>query len=189
MNLMKQARTKQKGISVIEYIIALTVLLIVVVGWLGVASTGVKNNHFVIEVGDLDILGQRKANELIKQLPVVLSQVPKGNTSVGSLIDLLPSYSEQLNDSGCVIKTDGDGAANGVDCTAIADEALGQTFSDSRVPHFTQQWMIVTNYPDQGNVTVAVKLVRLGSNPITRVVRQTKVDGIVQSPSPSKTRF
>lgn len=173
---------RQKGISIIEYLIALTILSLVVVGAFGLASTGVKNNHFVIEVGDLDILGERKANELIKQLPVILTQMPKQTSSVGSLTELLPLYSEQLNDSGCVIRTNSDEGAIGVDCTAIADQAVGQTLSASRVPTFTRQWLILTNYPDQGNVTVVVKLVRLGINPITRIARQTKVDGIIQSP-------
>lgn len=173
---MKKRMKKQAGLSIIEFIIALTLVLIVIVGWLRVTSNGIQNNYFVVQMGEVDTLGKSKAQAVIDNLTTIIPYLGT-QTVAGSLIpnQLLPNYSDQLNESGCVIGVDG------VDCSEVSKlpQTEGHKLSDSRVPRFTRQWVIKENFPDQGNISVMVRLERLGPNPIVRMFKETKADGVI----------
>ena len=175
---MAKTLDKQAGVSLVEYIIALTLVVIVIVGWLRLTSYGIQNNHFVVQLGEMDTLARGKVHAIIDNLAVIVPHLAT-QTGSGSLNpgELLPGYSDQLNQSGCLIGADGEP----VDCTEVSQllQTKGHTLSDSRVPRFTRQWLISTNYPDQNNITVTLHIKRLGTNPIVRLSKETKIDGIV----------
>jgi hypothetical protein len=67
----------------------------------------------------------------------------------------------------------GNGAITGVDCSlAIAGKP-----TNSLVPRYRRQWVLVKDKPNIGDVTVAVILIDLANNAIVRSEIITKVDG------------
>lgn len=175
---MKNSIKKQTGLSLIEFIIALVLVLVIIVGWMRITSNGIQNNHFMVQMGDVDTLGRSKTQSVIDNLGNILphlgTQTVAGSLSPGQL---LPGYSDELNESGCLIKPDGDG----VDCSEVSQlpQTQGHTLSDSRTPRFNRQWLIKENFPDQGNISVMVRIERLGPNPIIRMFKQVKIDTVV----------
>ena len=67
----------------------------------------------------------------------------------------------------------GNGTVTGVDCSLATD---GKP-TDSLVPRYRRQWVLVKDKPSTGDVTVAVIVIDLGNNSIIRSEIITKVDG------------
>ena len=67
----------------------------------------------------------------------------------------------------------GNGAISGVDCSL----ATAGKPTDSLVPRYRRQWVLVKDKPSLGDITVAVILIDLANNAIVRSEIITKVDG------------
>ncbi|MFY9224841.1 MAG: hypothetical protein WAQ98_19370 [Blastocatellia bacterium] len=78
------------------------------------------------------------------------------------------------NDDGNDDKGDGgNGAISGVDCSL----ATAGKPTNSLVPRYRRQWVLVKDKPSLGDITVAVILIDLANNSIVRSEIITKVDG------------
>src|SRR5205823_1340345 len=102
----------EMGFTLFEYIIALIIVMVAFVAWIGLSTTAVKNGQFVSKLADVKALATSKAAELAGNESLIAQNFPMGITSMGSLEpdNINPGCCyEELNRSGCIIKIDASG--------------------------------------------------------------------------------
>src|SRR5262249_33770322 len=115
-------RRREEGVSFVEFVIALAIVLIVVIGWLGLATAGVKNGSFTVKLGDVNDLASTKAAELIKNADELAKTIPKDRQQIGSIApaQAVEGFFDLLDEQGRPYSTKSDSPAR-----------------------FSRQWMIV----------------------------------------------
>src|ERR1044071_10418761 len=95
-------RPKEAGLSSLEYIIALIIIMIAFVGWLNLTSTSIRNAGFVKKLADVNALASTKISQLDSQVNSLVAAIPSGQSQIGSLAPDAPinGYFEQLNQAG-----------------------------------------------------------------------------------------
>jgi hypothetical protein len=153
----------QNGFSILEYIVALIIVMVAIVAWLELAATGVKNTTFAKRLDDAETLASSRATELIKQADELVKKIPRGKRRVGSLSPdgRDRDYSDVLNES--------------LELITSKDRP-----DENSSPKFVRQWVVIRDLPGKGEVTVLVS-VSYKENNRTRLVgfaRAVKSDGI-----------
>src|SRR5205085_9628832 len=105
MNKRVHDRAGEAGISILEYIIALVLVMIALIAWLELTATGVKNGTFVKRLGDVESLSSSKAAELARQANTLIKIIPNGQRKIGSIAPnaQIDGYSDLLDGYGNVI--------------------------------------------------------------------------------------
>lgn len=94
-----------KGLSLIECLIALILISMVLATLFTMTAAGVKNGRFVTKVADTRVLSERKAADVFKDIDKQLTLFPAKETRLGSLDPSAPvsGYFDTLNQSGCLL--------------------------------------------------------------------------------------
>ena len=149
----------EAGISILEYIIALVLVMIAFVTWLELTATAVKKGTFVKRLGDVEALASSKAADLAKQADELVKKIPKNQGKAGSVAPSKPvgGYFELLDESGQVIPD--------------TSKALSK---------FERQWLIIKDLPGKNEVTVYVSVLYKERNrtSIFRLTKAVKTDGM-----------
>ncbi len=96
---------RNKGFSLIEYIIAFVLIGAVMATLFSITVGGLKNGRFVQKLADVKVLASQKATDLFNDIPNQLKNIPRGQTIGGSIDPNAPAigYFDLLNESGCVV--------------------------------------------------------------------------------------
>ena len=173
--------SRQAGFSLLEYIIALTILMIAFVAWLQLTATAVNNGRFVQKLADVKTLSSSKVMELSQRATAIVQSFSPGQSRVGSLEpdNLVSGYFDELNESGCIISRNPQGQLV-LDCSNVSappSAGVNPTFSQSAVPKYLRQWMIVRDQPTIGDISVYVSVAYKEPYHITRLEKIVKTDG------------
>ena len=149
----------EAGISIVEYIVAVTLIGIAFVTWLELTSTGVKNGTFAQRLGDVKSLATSKATELAKDADKLIKDIPKGKRKIGSITpgQAMSGYFELLDSKG---------------------ELISSAYSKNTQVKFVRQWLIVKDLPYKDEVTVYVAVIYKDTNRVLRLAKAVKADGI-----------
>ena len=99
-------RSNQKGFSLIEIIIAITLLIGLMAVLMTMVVGGVKSSKTGQHIADLKTLVSQKNSEITNNLPNELKRFAADQTLVGSINPAEPvnGYFDLLNDSGCIVQ-------------------------------------------------------------------------------------
>lgn len=161
---LRKKRNGEAGVTILEYIIALVIIMVAFIAWLELTATAVKNGSFVKRIGDVKGLASSKAADLAKRADELVKKIPKNQRRAGTVFPNRPidGYFELLDASGAAIPN--------------ARKALS---------YFERQWLVVKDLPAKGEVTVHVSVVykEAGRTSIIRYADAVKTDGLTESKS------
>ncbi len=182
------------GFTLLECAIAAILITIALGSLMKLAFTVIKNTTFDQKVADSKILITQKNTTLFKDLANQISKIPSGQSRAGSVDPTAPitGYYDFLNESGCLIlnrsSQSGSGASTGLvgsgsidttgglaslDCSA----STSTTPSTSTIVKYRRQWLISKDFPNPGDVSLAVTIVYQQTNQIADTFMITKTDG------------
>jgi hypothetical protein len=152
-------RRDEAGLTILEYIIALIIVMVAFVTWLSLTSTGVRNGVFVKKLADVKWLSSQKAAELSDKATVILKQIPQTEQKIGSIAPnkAEAGYFDLLDETGNLI-TDESGSIG--------------------TARYIRQWMIVKNFPVEGNISIYVSVSYKATNKVIRLAKVIKTDGL-----------
>lgn len=172
---LKLAEKKIDGFTLIELVIALLIVGIGFVAWLGLASTTVNNGRYGQKLGDIRWAADTKAKVLVENidsfLPLLTTQTQLGSIDPNNPI---AGYYDELNENGFVIVTDNNH-------TYLIDQHGEKIVSPSKnemIPQYIRQWRITKNVPNVDEITVVATLTRKENNQTVRIAREIKIDGL-----------
>lgn len=158
-------RRSQAGLSAIEYVIALIIVMIAFVGWLQLTPSTIKQGAFTKKLADVSLLCSAKSIELSPKAVDLVKSLPKGG-SVGSIAPQSPinGFNDQLNNAGEIIST----------------LAGTQSANQDKVIVFKRQWMIVRDLPNDNDVTIFVSVSYNGSSgKVVKVTKKVNIEAII----------
>lgn len=194
-----------KGFTLIETIIAVAIGAIIFGGIATLCVSTVKNAKFVEKLTDTNTLLSQKMSDLLNNASVETAKIPKDVLRVGSINPSSPvsGYFDTLNESGCLISNPitspvleppikagarlgtgklGDLDSNTGDSTTQpalnCSTSTFTTTSQSLIPKFRRQWVIVKDFPGVGDMTFSVVIVAIQTNQIVTASTITKSDGV-----------
>lgn len=199
-------KDKNLGFSLIEVIIAITLLIALMAVAITMTVGGIKSAKTNQVIADLKTLGSQKNGEISNNLTNELKRFASDQSLVGSINPSLPTngYFDLLNESGCIVRK-----TSFVDSPTKdipIDPSKGQKFpaagirgdtgqgetgennidcskatfgipSLSLTPRYRRQWAIAKDKPLAGDKTIAVIIIDLASNKIVRQEVLIKTDG------------
>lgn len=196
------SRHNTSGFTLLECAIAAILISIALGSLMKLAFTVIKNTTFDQKIADSKILITQKNTALFKDLANQISKIPSGQSKAGSVDPTAPirGYYDFLNESGCLIlnqsSQSGSGASTGlvgsgsidtigsgsIDTTgglASLDCSLSTstTPSNSTIAKYRRQWLISKDFPNHGDVSLAVTIVYQQTNQIADTFMITKTDG------------
>jgi hypothetical protein len=173
---------KEAGFSLLEYIIALVLVMVAFVTWLQLTTTGVKNGRFVQKLADVKALSSNKATELGEQAETILQKFTANQTKLGSLEPNNPVINpalnccyEQLNYRGDLITIDPNTGKQVL--ITQNKQVITNPAPNELIAQFTRQWIIIKDEPTVGDVTIYVSVADKDPNQIVRVAKLVKTDG------------
>lgn len=149
----------QRGISIIEYIIALLIVTIGIVSWLELTTSAVQTGTHVEKLSITKDLAREKATELAKNANTLFAQVPQTIDTLGSITPNAPivNYSDYLDYQGNTIPNN-------------------QSSPSTTIPKFIRQWLLVRNEPNNNDFTIVVSVVYAENNRIVRIAKSVVSD-------------
>ncbi len=183
-----------KGFTLLECAIAAILVTIALGSLMKLVFAVIKNTTFDQKVADSKVFIAQKNTDLFKDLPNQVAKIPVGQTKIGSVDPTVPmtGYYDFLNESGCLLvsqsggtgggKTTGlgstdtgaiGGALNTIDCSnsTVANP------STSTVARYRRQWMMIKDFPLNGDVSMVVTIVYQQTNQVADTSIITKTDG------------
>jgi hypothetical protein len=144
-------KSNENGITLIECIIALIIIMVAVLGLFDLMITSVRNGEFIQRLADVQALSYGKATEIANDVNKVVATIPQGQTKIGSVApdDPVVGFYDELDRRGNVIE-------------------------EGAVVKFTRQWMVVKDHPLQGDITVYCSVTYRDKHYITRLARVVK---------------
>jgi hypothetical protein len=144
-------KRSENGLTLVECIIALIIIMVAVLGLFDLMVISVRNGEFIQRLADVQALSYGKATEVANDVNKVVATIPQGQTKIGSVApsDPVVGFYDTLDRAGNVIETEG-------------------------VAKFTRQWMVVKDHPLQGEITVYCSVTYLDKHYITRLARVVK---------------
>lgn len=175
---MRKLILSKRGFTLFECVVAASIMVIALLAVMSLCVTATKNAKFAERAIDSNVLISQKSNDLFNSLSRELSKFPKGQVQVGSINADQPiaGYYDTLNQYGCIIGTTN--GTNGILSTVDCSHAVTNSPVQDVTPKFRRQWTIKKNYPRTGDVTIAVTLVYIDLNQITKTLLKTKSDGL-----------
>jgi hypothetical protein len=147
------SKQRQAGLSALEYVIAVVIILVVFTAWLQLTSTAIQNGNFVKRLADVGNLASFKANELSANADAEVEKLLTANLTTGGAIAPLtpvPGYFDEFDETGKPALSTGAGAAV-----------------------FRRQWTVVRDKPNVGDVTFVVSVSYIGG--AGKVLRLAKI--------------
>lgn len=104
-NLNNSSIFNNKGLSLIECLIALILISMVLATLFTMTAAGVKNGRFVTKVADTRVLSEKKVADVFKNISNQLKLFAPKENQLGSLDPStpMPGYFDVLNQSGCLL--------------------------------------------------------------------------------------
>lgn len=104
-NLNNSSIFNNKGLSLIECLIALILISMVLATLFTMTAAGVKNGRFVTKVADTRVLSEKKVADVFKNISNQLKLFAPKENQLGSLDPStpVPGYFDVLNQSGCLL--------------------------------------------------------------------------------------
>ncbi|MCS6884667.1 MAG: hypothetical protein RMM17_03245 [Acidobacteriota bacterium] len=154
---MKLDSDFKHGFSLVEYLVALTLVMLAFVTWLRLSATAVQSGKFVSRLAGIGTLSQSKASEVIRGAGEAFSRFPTQVNKLGSIAPapVLDGYYDLLDDRGQPV--------SGI-----------QAKSEAK---FLRQWMLVRD-TSAGEIKAFVSVVCLERRGIMRLARASKIEGV-----------
>lgn len=104
-NLNNSSIFNNKGLSLIECLIALILISMVLATLFTMTAAGVRNGRFVTKVADTRVLSEKKVADVFKDISNQLKLFAPKENQLGSLDPStpMPGYFDVLNQSGCLL--------------------------------------------------------------------------------------
>jgi prepilin-type N-terminal cleavage/methylation domain-containing protein len=102
MNNQLKAKENQSGFSLVETLVAITILLIVIVGPLSISSQSARSTSFASEQVIAFFLAQEGV-EIVQKVrdDIVIEEIAAGSSDIDPITDMRTTYSDCFTTNGC----------------------------------------------------------------------------------------